>query len=101
MPHKPSRPATANTQETNQSTAYTKGSRTPAGKRHYPRHNLHICYIPSLKFGPLERVDTKTIDRISDPEIGQMMNYLKITNLKLGYIINFKHPKLEWKRIIR
>ena len=29
-----------------------------------------------------------------------MMNYLKITGLKLGYIIDFKNPKLEWKRIV-
>jgi hypothetical protein len=34
-------------------------------------------------------------------EIGQMMNYLKVTGLRLGYILNFKQPKLEWKRIIR
>ena len=29
-----------------------------------------------------------------------MMNYLKITGLRLGLILNFKYPKLEWKRVI-
>ncbi len=29
-----------------------------------------------------------------------MMNYLKITDLKLGLLLNFKHAKLEWKRIV-
>ena len=28
------------------------------------------------------------------------MNYLKITGLKVGLILNFKHSKLEWERLI-
>jgi GxxExxY protein len=44
-------------------------------------------------------VDTKTIERITDHERGQMMNYLRITKLPVGLIINFKHRKLEWVRI--
>ena len=45
-------------------------------------------------------VDTKTIERITDIERGQMLNYLRITGLPVGLIINFKKPKLEWERII-
>ena len=33
-------------------------------------------------------------------ELGQMVNYLKITQLKAGLIIKFKRPKLEWKRVV-
>ncbi len=33
-------------------------------------------------------------------EIGQMLNYLKITGLPIGLILNFKHPKLEFRRVI-
>jgi GxxExxY protein len=29
-----------------------------------------------------------------------MLNYLKITGHKVGLIINFKRPKLEWERIV-
>ncbi len=57
-------------------------------------------YIPDLITHGQLVVDTKVIDRITDHEIGQMMNYLKITGLKVGVIINFKHAKLEWKRIV-
>jgi len=46
-------------------------------------------------------IDTKTIDRITDRERGQMLNYLKVTGLNLGLIINFKHAKLEFERIVR
>ena len=28
------------------------------------------------------------------------MNYLKITGLRVGLILNFKHAKLEWKRVV-
>ena len=57
-------------------------------------------YIPDLvTYGQLV-VDTKVVDRISDQEMGQMMNYLKITGIQVGLLLNFKHPKLEWKRVI-
>ena len=57
-------------------------------------------FIPDLiAYGKIV-VDTKTIERITDIERGQMLNYLRITRLPLGIIINFKKPKLEWERII-
>ena len=42
-------------------------------------------------------VDTKVIEQITDHELGQMMNYLKITGLQVGIILNFKQAILEWK----
>lgn len=57
-------------------------------------------YIPDLIAFEKIVVDTKVIDRITDHEIGQMLNYLKITGLKVGLIINFKRAKLEWKRVV-
>jgi GxxExxY protein len=45
-------------------------------------------------------VDAKTIERITDHERGQMLNYLRATNLSLGLILNFKHRRLEWERIV-
>ncbi len=57
-------------------------------------------YIPDLITHDQLVVDTKVIDPITDHEIGQMMNYLKITGLKVGVIINFQRAKLEWKRVV-
>ena len=57
-------------------------------------------YVPDLiAFGSVV-IDTKVIDRIGDHEIGQMMNYLRITGLRVGVILNFKHAKLEWRRVV-
>lgn len=58
-------------------------------------------YMPDLIAYEKIVVDTKVIETITDREIGQMMNYLKVTELRLGYILNFKHPKLQWKRVVR
>ena len=56
-------------------------------------------FIPDLIIHDQIIVDTKTIEAIGQIEIGQMMNYLKVTGLRIGYIINFKHPRLQWKRV--
>ena len=45
-------------------------------------------------------VDAKTIDRIGDIEIGQMLNYLRVTGLKVGLIVNFKHRRIETRRVV-
>lgn len=57
-------------------------------------------FIPDLIAGQAVIVDTKVIERITDLERGQMLNYLRITGLKIGLIVNFKRAKLEWERVI-
>jgi len=57
-------------------------------------------FIPDLIAFNAVIVDEKTIDRITDVERGQMLNYLRMTKLRVGVILNFKHPKLEWERIV-
>lgn len=57
-------------------------------------------YIPDLIAFENIIIDTKTIERITDIERGQVLNYLKITGRKVGLILNFKHPRLEWERLV-
>jgi len=57
-------------------------------------------YVPDLIVRERLVVDTKVIERITDHELGQVMNYLRITGLKVGLIMNFKRAKLEWKRVV-
>src|SRR5215471_17442938 len=49
-------------------------------------------FIPDLIAFDSVLIDAKVIDRIKDHERGQMLNYLKITKLRVGLILNFKHP---------
>ena len=57
-------------------------------------------FVPDLiAFGKVV-VDAKCIERITDHERGQMLNYLRITGLLIGLILNFRRPRLEFERVI-
>ncbi len=57
-------------------------------------------YVPDLIVSDSVVVDAKTIDNITDHEVGQVLNYLKIAGFRVGLILNFKHAKLQWKRVV-
>ena len=65
----------------------------------YKGHKIGL-YVPDLIVFDSVIVDAKVIDHITDFERGQMLNYLRISKLRVGVILNFKHPKLEWERIV-
>ena len=64
----------------------------------YKGHKIGL-FVPDLIAFDSVVVDTKIIDQITDQERGLMLNYLRITGLRVGVILNFKHSKLEWQRI--
>jgi len=45
-------------------------------------------------------VEIKTVEAIIDEHIGQVLNYLRITGLEAGVVLNFKHPTLDWKKVV-
>ncbi len=57
-------------------------------------------YVPDLIVFDQIVVDTKTIEKITDVERGRILNYLKITGLKVGVMLNFKRARLEWERLV-
>jgi GxxExxY protein len=57
-------------------------------------------FIPDLIVFGSVIVDTKVIDQITDHERGQMLNYLRITKLRVGLILNFKNARLEFERVV-
>ena len=57
-------------------------------------------FTPDLIAYGMVIVDAKVIERITDHERGQMLNYLRIVRLPIGLILNFKHSRLEWERIV-
>lgn len=57
-------------------------------------------YIPDLEVEERVILETKVVEAITDDHIGQVLNYLKITGLKAGLIMNFKHAKLQWKKVV-
>src|SRR6266404_3479325 len=57
-------------------------------------------FVPDLLVFNTVVVDPKVIDRITDHERGKMLNYLRIAKMRVGLILNFKHSRLEWERIV-
>ena len=66
----------------------------------YYRNELVDEFVPDLVVEKRVIVDTKTVETIIDDHRGTMINYLKISGLKVGVIINFKNRKLEWERLV-
>jgi GxxExxY protein len=57
--------------------------------------------IPDLIVGGTVIVDTKCVSGFDDTHTAQIIGYLSITGLRLGLLVNFKHARLEWKRLVQ
>ncbi|MDD3180904.1 MAG: GxxExxY protein [Opitutaceae bacterium] len=74
-------------------------------QRNYPIHYrgrpLRHTYTPDLVcFGTII-VELKAVKALNDEHRAQLLNYLKVTGLHLGLLVNFgSHPRLEWERIV-
>jgi GxxExxY protein len=55
--------------------------------------------IPDLIVDGRVIVDLKVVEAFSDTHVAQMLGYLNITCLEIGLLINFKHAKLQIKRV--
>ena len=55
--------------------------------------------VPDLIVDHLVIVDTKVATAFSESHLAQMTGYLSHTDLQLGMLLNFKHAKLQWKRV--
>ena len=73
-------------------------------QRQFPVHydgQLIGLLIPDLIVDDLVIVDPKVVTAFNDSHEAQMLGYLNITALRLAILLNFKHAKLAWKRIVR
>ncbi len=73
-------------------------------QRQYPVHYdgyLIGTLIPDLIVDQQVIVDPKVVTAFNETHLAQMLGYLTITGLKLAILINFKHSKLDWKRVVR
>jgi len=45
-------------------------------------------------------IELKAVDSLSDLHEAQLLNYLKATGIKLGYLINMGNKSVEYKRMV-
>ena len=73
-------------------------------QKSFPVHysgELIGALVPDLMVDDLVIADPKVVDAFNDTHLRQMIGYLVITKLKLALLLNFKHAKLQWKRVVR
>ena len=71
-------------------------------QRAFPVHydgQLIGTLVPDLIVNELVIVDPKVAECFGDSHVAQMLGYLNITGLKLALLLNFKHAKIQVKRI--
>lgn len=57
--------------------------------------------VPDMIVDELVIADPKVTEVFTDTHVRQMIGYLAITKLQLALLLNFKHAKLDWKRVVR
>ena len=45
-------------------------------------------------------VEIKCVEQFSNEHLAQCINYLKASGLHLALLINFRHARVEWRRIV-
>jgi len=45
-------------------------------------------------------VEVKAVEKLNNVHRAQLLNYLKISGMRVGLLLNFANPKLEYERII-
>ncbi len=73
----------------------------PILKIKYKNRYLNKTYKPDLICFDKIIIELKGVKSITNEHQAQVLNYLKATELKLGFIVNFgAYPKVEIKRIV-
>jgi GxxExxY protein len=45
-------------------------------------------------------LELKAIEALTQSHVGQLLNYLKASGLRVGLLLNFGKPKLEYRRVL-
>jgi GxxExxY protein len=63
------------------------------------RGNVIGRYRADLVVGQTIIVELKCCESLVREHQAQLFNYLKVSQLPVGLLVNFRHKKLEWKRL--
>jgi len=76
---------------------------TTEQQREYPVHyrgRFIGKLVPDLIVDGKVITDPKVVAAFNETHVAQMLGYLNITGLEVALLLNFKHAKLEWKRVV-
>jgi len=58
------------------------------------------AYFADLVVDNAVILELKAVKELTDSMTAQIINYLKLSKIPVGYLINFQGAKLEWKRFV-
>jgi GxxExxY protein len=58
------------------------------------------AYIADLVADATVIIELKSVSKLSEVMEAQCINYLKLSRLPVGYLMNFHNTSLEWKRFV-
>ena len=77
--------------------AYT---REKSFKIMYKGISLSRTYVPDFLIDNTIIVEAKAIECLTNSHVKQTLNYLSITELKLGLLVNFGEDSLKYRRVV-
>ena len=66
----------------------------------YKNQNLG-CFYSDLIIENKIIIEIKSVKALNETMAAQTINYLCLSGLHVGYLLNFRNPLLEWKRYYR
>jgi GxxExxY protein len=69
----------------------------------YPVHYRGVLigeYVADLVADGKILLELKSVKRLTEAAEAQTINYLKLSRLEVGYLMNFHGTRLEWKRFV-
>ena len=57
-------------------------------------------YISDLIVEGRVVVEVKAVSDLNDAHLGQVVNYLKASGLKVGLLVNFGQPRVQYRRVV-
>ena len=66
----------------------------------YYRGELASAYIADLVVDNKVIIEVKSVNSLNNVMEAQLINYLRLSKLKVGYLINFRNTRVEFKRVL-
>ena len=61
---------------------------------------MSVSTIADLVVEGSVTAEVKSVEKLDDIHRAQLMNYLRISGIRVGLLINFARPKLEFERLV-
>ena len=72
-------------------------------QKDFPLHHLGRyvgAYIADIVVANTIILELKAVSQLTTGMSSQLINYLKLSGLPVGYLLNFGHNRLEWHRFV-